>query len=344
VVLLKHEQKIITTFSIEQVKSILAFKPTGVNQTRTWTATCVMLDAGLHMQNVWADIYPINAQAKERLGYGIELDAYRAEQAASVVDQLIYGDCLDVYCPVESFGLAFLNPPYDWTIGEGRSERLERVFLAHAYRWLKVGGVLVLVVPAQHVCDCGEILASRFKETRIFRLTDPEADVHGLDRRIDAFNDSIRRGLPENRVRPLLVFVAQQQVRVHVDETRQQGHIAKVYCLRLFRKLRVDADNACATNHEKAAANDISTPGLQNAGRAQHVRFVRVKRVPVGPVHRRRLEIVDASGAPGQRLSLRNIGVRLGIEIGRGADDSSGVAHRREEMTPEHRRSPHETP
>jgi tRNA1(Val) A37 N6-methylase TrmN6 len=107
--------------------------------------------------------------------YGIELDAYRAEQAASVADELIHGDCLDVHCPVESFGLAFLNPPYDWTIGEGRNERTERVFLAHAYSWLKAGGVLVLVVPAQHVCDCGEILASRFKETRIFRLTDPEA-------------------------------------------------------------------------------------------------------------------------------------------------------------------------
>jgi hypothetical protein len=107
--------------------------------------------------------------------FWIELDAYRAEQAASVVDELIHGDCLDVHCPVESFGLAFLNPPYDWTIGEGRNERLERVFLAHAYRWLTAGGVLVLVVPAQHVCDCGEILASRFKDTRIFRLTDLEA-------------------------------------------------------------------------------------------------------------------------------------------------------------------------
>jgi hypothetical protein len=43
------------------------------------------------------------------------------------------------------------------------------------YRWLKAGGVLVLVVTAQRVCECGEILASRFKETRIFRLTDPES-------------------------------------------------------------------------------------------------------------------------------------------------------------------------
>ena len=107
--------------------------------------------------------------------YGIELDAYRAEQPANAVDELIHGDCLDVHCAVESFGLVLLNPPYDWTVGEGRSERTERVFLTHTYRWLKPGGVLVLVVPAVHVRECGEILASHFKATRIFRLTDPES-------------------------------------------------------------------------------------------------------------------------------------------------------------------------
>jgi hypothetical protein len=106
--------------------------------------------------------------------YGVELDAYRAELAAPVVDELIHGDCLEVHCPVESFGLLFLNPPYDWTTGGTRSERTERLFLTHTYRWLKFGGVLVLVVPAAHVRECGEILASQFKDTRVFRLTDPE--------------------------------------------------------------------------------------------------------------------------------------------------------------------------
>ena len=107
--------------------------------------------------------------------YGVESDAYRAEQAAAVVDEMIHGDCLDVHCPVESFGLVFLNPPYDWTTGETRSERTERVFMEHTYRWLKAGGVLVVLVPAVHVRECGEILASQFKDTRIFRLTDPES-------------------------------------------------------------------------------------------------------------------------------------------------------------------------
>jgi hypothetical protein len=107
--------------------------------------------------------------------YGIELDAYRAEQAAAVVDEVVHGDCLEVHCPVESFGLAFLNPPYDWTLGETRSERTERVFLAHTYRWLKAGGILVLVVPAVRVRECAEILAAQFNAIRMFRLTDPES-------------------------------------------------------------------------------------------------------------------------------------------------------------------------
>ena len=71
----------------------------------------------------------ITGEARARR-YGVELDAYRAEQAAGVVDVVIHGDCLEVHCRVESFGLAFLNPPYDWIIGQSRSERTERVFLA----------------------------------------------------------------------------------------------------------------------------------------------------------------------------------------------------------------------
>jgi Uncharacterised methyltransferase family (DUF6094) len=101
--------------------------------------------------------------------YGVELDAYRAEQAASVLDEVIHGDCLQVHCPVESYSLAFLNPPYDWIGGKTRCERTERVFLAHTYRWLKAGGILILVVPAVHVRDCAEILAGQFKAVRIFR-------------------------------------------------------------------------------------------------------------------------------------------------------------------------------
>jgi 16S rRNA G966 N2-methylase RsmD len=72
--------------------------------------------------------------------FAVELDAYRAEEAAKAVEQVIHGNCFDVHCPVESFSLLFLNPPYDHEISENRNARMERLFLEHTYRWLKPTG------------------------------------------------------------------------------------------------------------------------------------------------------------------------------------------------------------
>ncbi len=71
------------------------------------------------------------------LRYGVELDAGRAEQARSKGIDVIHGNCFDVQCPVESFSLIYLNPPYDFEIGEEKSQRMEKLFLEHVYRWLK---------------------------------------------------------------------------------------------------------------------------------------------------------------------------------------------------------------
>jgi hypothetical protein len=54
------------------------------------------------------------------LRYGIELDAYRAEQARQTTPQVIQGDACSVHCPVESFSLLYLNPPYDFESGDGQ--------------------------------------------------------------------------------------------------------------------------------------------------------------------------------------------------------------------------------
>ena len=74
------------------------------------------------------------------LRYGIELDAYRAEQARERIPNTIQGNALEVHCPVESLGCVYCNPPYDWSLGSTESRRTEQLFLSHIYRWLKPRG------------------------------------------------------------------------------------------------------------------------------------------------------------------------------------------------------------
>jgi predicted methyltransferase len=60
-------------------------------------------------------------------------------------------------------GLLYENTAYDWTLqpsADGRSGRTEQVFLSHTYRWLKPGGVLVLVIPGERLADCGQMSAT----------------------------------------------------------------------------------------------------------------------------------------------------------------------------------------
>lgn len=107
--------------------------------------------------------------------YGIELDVGRAEQARNKGIEVIHGNCFDVHCPAESFSLIYLNPPYDFEVGEERSQRMERLFLDHVYRWLTRGGILVMVIPWRCLRDCSQILAHQFRDVRIHRLTEPES-------------------------------------------------------------------------------------------------------------------------------------------------------------------------
>lgn len=116
----------------------------------------------------------ITAGAKARR-YGIELDAYRAEQARVLADSIIQGSCFDVHCSADSLSLLYLNPPYDFETDEGSTQRTERTFLQHTHRWLEPGGVLVLVIPKARIVDCCPILASQFKGVRIRRLTAPDS-------------------------------------------------------------------------------------------------------------------------------------------------------------------------
>jgi len=112
--------------------------------------------------------------AADVLRYGIELDAYRAEQARQRIPNIVQGNTLEVHCAAEFFGLLYLNPPYDWALGPTDSRRTEQTFLSHTYRWLKPGGVLLFVIPGERLAECSQILATHFRDVRVFRLEAPE--------------------------------------------------------------------------------------------------------------------------------------------------------------------------
>jgi SAM-dependent methyltransferase len=107
---------------------------------------------------------------------GIELDADRAEAARRRLDQVVYADCFDVECRAASVGLLYINPPYSHVVGdEGRGQRLEALFLQRTHRWLKPGGVLILVISSAQLAICGNLLSTQFKDTELYRLSEPES-------------------------------------------------------------------------------------------------------------------------------------------------------------------------
>ncbi len=115
------------------------------------------------------------ADGEKVIRHGIELDAYRAEESRNNLHHVVQGNTFEVQSAVESFSVLYSNPPYDHEIGENRNARMEYLFLEHTYRWLKPGGVLVLVIPGDRLATCAEILAIHFREKALYRLSEPES-------------------------------------------------------------------------------------------------------------------------------------------------------------------------
>lgn len=111
--------------------------------------------------------------------YGIELDSGRAQEARARGFELVHGSTFEVRCAAESFSLLYLNPPYDYEAGESGNQRLEKRFLEHTFRWLKVKGVLALVVPRRQLSACARLLAEHFTEIRLFALSEAECRRFG---------------------------------------------------------------------------------------------------------------------------------------------------------------------
>jgi hypothetical protein len=56
---------------------------------------------------------------------------------------------------------------------------MEAVFLEHTYRWLRIEGVLVLVIPFERLHDCAGVLSYHFTALRILCMTNPDPVQYG---------------------------------------------------------------------------------------------------------------------------------------------------------------------
>jgi len=104
--------------------------------------------------------------------HGVELEQERGEAAGERLQHVLLGDSLKARAK-GSFGLLYLNPPYDQADGG----RLELRFLWHWQRSLMPGGVLVFVVPERYLGEYEATLTSHFEKVSIHRFPGEHYDA-----------------------------------------------------------------------------------------------------------------------------------------------------------------------
>jgi hypothetical protein len=82
---------------------------------------------------------------------------------------------------------------------------MEAVFLEHTYRWLRMEGILILVVPFERLPDCAGLLSSHFAELNVLRMTDP-ASVEYRQIAVLGVRREVRGKAVENNKRQLQSF------------------------------------------------------------------------------------------------------------------------------------------
>jgi len=109
--------------------------------------------------------------------YGVELDPERAEKASQVLDHVLNCDAIyEFRASHESFGLLWLNPPYDLEQGDEfqAKQRLELVFLRRHFPLLQPEGVLVYIIPLRTLAKAAGFLSSRLADLKVYAFPTEE--------------------------------------------------------------------------------------------------------------------------------------------------------------------------
>ncbi len=167
--------------------------------------------------------------------HGVELEDERASEAERELNLVLRGDSLKAKVR-GSYGLLYLNPPYDQADGT----RLELAFLWHWQRTLTPGGVLVYVVPEKYLSEYEATLTAHFEELAVYRFPGEHYDafkqvvVFGVKRRHTAApgrlppveneltQECCHYVVPESKSPPQLYLTGQDPVAL-VEEARTRG-------------------------------------------------------------------------------------------------------------------------
>ena len=123
------------------------------------------------------------AQLAQRLGgakslpietYGVELHRDRAQEAEGRLDHALAADLFQTSIANGAFGLAYVNPPYDW---DQEDKRVEHAFLTTCTRYIAEGGLLVFIVPRHRLAVSARYLATHYGRIRCWAFPDPEREV-----------------------------------------------------------------------------------------------------------------------------------------------------------------------
>jgi len=111
--------------------------------------------------------------------YGIELDKKRAQEAKLNLDHVLACGYEEARITNNTFSILWLNPPYDFeTMGdnvERMTERKEKTFLINTIKYLKVGGILVYIIPQSRLDkSIAKTLSSKFENIQVYRFMDGE--------------------------------------------------------------------------------------------------------------------------------------------------------------------------
>ena len=106
--------------------------------------------------------------------YGVELHRDRAEEAEKRLNRTLASDMFATSIANGAFGLALVNPPYDW---DSEDKRVEHSFLTHCTRYLAESGLLVFIVPRQRLSYSARYLSTHYGRMRCWSFPVPEREL-----------------------------------------------------------------------------------------------------------------------------------------------------------------------